>query len=204
MRQIRSKWMSARQINREAYPTRMLKSNFAYHCRQKNLLLNRFLQQLPEPTFWKSQLPYQKLIETLERIAPIPADILAELQRQKVKFEAPAPLRMEKEEKLAIIVREMERFDKNPTTFEDERYDLEINGYKGYIRRTYVSKPQEETTKMDVEYHIHLNNYDECSTKRQQRGWGAFIYINEPDYWNNGRYKSIKGTNYGVQMSIYF
>jgi hypothetical protein len=183
----------------------MLKSNFAYHCRQKNPSLYQFIEhQLPQPFIWKSILPYQKLIQTLEAIAPIPEDILAELQKQKVKFDAPAPKRMEMKQIKEIIVREMERFDKNPTTFEDESYDLEIDGYKGHIRRTFVNKPQEETTKMDVEYHIHLNNFEECRTKREMKRWGAFIYINEPDYWNNGRYKSIEGTNYGLQYSIHF
>jgi hypothetical protein len=182
-----------------------MKTNFAYYCGQRNEELKEYIDSIPHHRWWRKTMSYDDLLFIMEKYAPPPSPhILSLLKEQREGFERPAPRPMDKERKEAIILKEIERFNKNPTTFDYEEFKLEIDGYTGYIRRDFVAKPGEEISEKDVEYHIHLNNYKECRLKREQKSWGAFIYINEPDYWCNGKYKSIPGTHYGVQHSKHF
>jgi hypothetical protein len=113
-------------------------------------------------------------------------------------MQATPPMKPSKADKEAIIREEMRRFDMNPTTFESEKYEIERDGYKGYIRRIYLRDLHgNPISKVDVEYRISLSN--DFPTKKHRHSWGAYIYINEPDYLCNGTYKSISGTDYGVQ-----
>ena len=177
----------------------MMKSNFAYHCDKRNPELSAYLHQhLAEPTFWKSTLSFGKVLYDLNEKAPIPEDILTLLMEQKVKFEAPPPPKMTKEQKEQIIKEEMTRFD--DSVIEDIRIPLERDGYKGYIRKIYLSSTRPYTER-DVEYYITLDNHEECRTLAGQKSWGAFIYINREGYLSNGTYKSLAGTDYGVQWT---
>jgi len=181
-----------------------MKTNFAYYCRDNNAELREYIESIPHHRWWRTRMSYYQFLEMIERHAPPSSTIRKLIEEQREGFERPAPPKMTHEQKEAIILREIERFDKNPTKFEWELYNLSVDGYTGYIRRDFVAKPGEEISEKDVEYHIHLNNYKECRRGTEQKSWGAFIYINEPDYWCNGKYKSIPGTHYGVQHSIHF
>jgi hypothetical protein len=155
----------------------------------------------------QSRVSFNQFMNEVDKTYPagqLPIRVYEPLMEQKALFEAPPPEKMTMERKHEIIIQEMQRFNQEPTTFEDEHYDLEIDGYTGYIRRTFVPKAGRPVSKIDVEYHIHLNNFRECKVKKEFKRWGAFIYINEPEYWNTGRYKSLPGTTYGVQHSIHF
>ena len=107
-------------------------------------------------------------------------------------------MRMSKAQMEHTIVQQMRLFDQDPTTFESERFPINVGGYDGYIRRIYLNRGSAPTTKYDVEYRISMDHYDAYS-KKNRHTWGAFIYINRPDYLNYKTFKSIKDTDYGVE-----
>lgn len=110
------------------------------------------------------------------------------------------PMKPSKADKEQIIREEMRRFDMNPTTFESEKYEIERDGYKGYIRRIYLRDLHgNPITKADVEYRISLSNG--FTTRKDRHSWNAYIYINREGYLENGVHKSISGTDYGVQWA---
>lgn len=137
------------------------------------------------------------------RIPPTPR-ILELMEAQREGFERPPPKSPTHAQKNAIILRELQRFDPNPTIFEDKTFNLKFDGWEGHIRQIYLTKSQVPVSQRDVEYYIHLDNYKECKLKSQGRKWGAFIYINKPDHLCNGQYPSIEGTHFGVQHSKHF
>lgn len=109
-------------------------------------------------------------------------------------------VKMDKNDMKDTIVEQMKLFNQDPTTFEDEKYQIQVGEYKGYIRRTYLYDIGSDTlSKYDVEYRISLHYESPCGTKKNSHSWSAFIYINRPDYLNYKTFKSIKGTDYGVQ-----
>jgi hypothetical protein len=95
------------------------------------------------------------------------------------------------------VIEQMERFNQDPTTFEDEKYQIQVGEYKGYIRRTYLYKIGSDTlSKYDVEYRIELSR--DGPNRRERHTWGGWIYIQRPGYLNYGNFKPIKDTEYGV------
>ena len=104
-------------------------------------------------------------------------------------------MKMSKAQMEHTIVESMKLFDQDPTTFERENHQIHAGGYSGYIRRIYL--PRGEPTKYDVEYRISMEYYG--YSKKDRHSWGAFIYINRPNYLNYQTYKSIKDTDYGVE-----
>lgn len=106
-------------------------------------------------------------------------------------------MKMSKAQMEHTIVQNMRLFDQDPTTFESERFPVNVGGYSGHIRRIYLNRGAEPTTKYDVEYRISMEYYG--MSKKERHTWGAFIYINRPNYLNYNTYKSIKDTDYGVE-----
>lgn len=182
-----------------------MKTNFAYYCSQSNdETLRAYLNTLPLHRIHRRRLSYDQFIWfAMEHNNPN-EEVSRILQSLREGFERPPPTAPSTAQKNAIIVRELQRFDPNPTTFEDQSFKLKFDGWDGHIRKIYLTKPQIPVSQRDVEYHIHLDNFDECKLKTQCKSWGAFIYINEPDHLCNGQYKSIEGTHFGVQHSKYF
>jgi hypothetical protein len=108
-------------------------------------------------------------------------------------------VKMTKDDKEQTIIEQMKLFNQDPTTFEDEKYQIQVGEYKGYIRKIYLARGSEPITKYDVEYRISLHYESPCGTKKNSHSWSAFIYINRPGYLDYKTFKSIKGTEYGVQ-----
>jgi hypothetical protein len=192
--------------NQERHKPDKMKTNFAYYCSQStNETLRAYLNTLPLHLLHRRRVTYDQFIWfTMEHHRTPNEEITRLLDALREEFEKPPPTQLTIAERNVIILRELQRFDENPTTFEDQRIDLNFDGWKGYIRKIYLPKPQVPVSQKDVEYHIHLDNYDECKLKTQYRSWGAFIYINERDHLCNGQYKSIQGTHFGVQHSKFF
>jgi len=108
-------------------------------------------------------------------------------------------VKMDKNDMKETIIEQMKLFNQDPTTFDSERYDIQVGEYKGHIRRIYLPKGSAPASKYDVEYKISLSYESPCRTKKNSHSWGAFIYINRPDYLNYKTFKSINGTDYGVE-----
>lgn len=112
-------------------------------------------------------------------------------------------IKMTKAQMEQTIIEQMKLFNQDPTTFDSERYEIQVGEYKGYIRRIYLQRGSTPITKHDVEYRISMSHDDKKSKNRHT--WGAFIYINRPDYLNYNFFKSIddkfKTTDYGVQWT---
>lgn len=186
-----------------------MKTNFAYFCEDKNEPLRMWFTTIPSYLTHRRRLTYDQFMKIAEKHSPPDSHLRELLAEQRRLFEQPPPPAMTKDEKEAIIRREIERYESEPDLeLKDTRRDIEVNGYKGYIRRGYLGKHRNDGGPFirpdDVEYHIHLDNYDECKLKTQCKKWGAFIYMNRKGYLCNGTYPSIQGTDYGVQYSKWF
>ena len=107
-------------------------------------------------------------------------------------------VKMNKAQMEQTIIEQMKLFNQDPEVFESEVHQITVGGYKGYIRKIYLSRGP-ELTKYDVEYRISLSH--DAPFKKNCHSWGAFIYINRPNYLNDNFFKSMKGTDYGVQWS---
>jgi hypothetical protein len=109
-------------------------------------------------------------------------------------------VKMTKAQMEQTIIEQMKLFNQDPEVFESELHQITVGEYKGYIRRIYLSRGA-EPTKYDVEYRISLSH--DAPLKKDRHSWGAFIYINRPDYLNYKTFKSIndtfKTTDYGVE-----
>lgn len=108
-------------------------------------------------------------------------------------------IKMDKNDMKDTIVEQMKLFNQDPIVFEDELHQITVGEYKGYIRKIYLANGSAPITKYDVEYRISLHYESPCRTKKNSHSWGAFIYINRPFYLNYNTFKSIKGTDYGVE-----
>ena len=116
---------------------------------------------------------------------------------EAIVLERPHPIViMTKEDKEQTVIEQMKLFNQDPTTFEDEKYQIQVGEYKGYIRRTYLQKNSRPISKYEVEYRMELSR--DGRTVRARDSWGAWIYIQRPDYLNYGNFKPIKDTEYGV------
>jgi hypothetical protein len=107
-------------------------------------------------------------------------------------------VKMDKNDMKNTIVEQMKLFDQDPVVFESERHEITVGEYIGHIRKIYL-KRGEEPTKYDVEYKISLSYKNPSGLKKNSHSWGAYIYINRPDYLNYKTFKSIKDTDYGVE-----
>jgi len=107
-------------------------------------------------------------------------------------------IKMDKNDMKDTIVEQMKLFNQDPEVFESELHQITVGEYKGYIRRIYLQRGP-EPTKYDVEYRISLSYQSPCGLKKNSHSWGAFIYINRPNYLNYQTFKSIKDTDYGVE-----
>lgn len=109
-------------------------------------------------------------------------------------------VKMTKEDKEQTVIEQMKLFNQDPTTFEDEKYQIQVGEYKGYIRRSYLQKGSQPITKYDVEYRMELSR--DGPNRKERHTWGAWIYINLPGYLNYKTFKSIddkfRTTEYGV------
>jgi hypothetical protein len=185
---------------KEAYPDKM-KTNFALYCSHNdNVLRNYIIQSISPPKLHRKRMDYDEFMGLANSSRNPPDEHIRRLIfAQREGFERPPPTAMSIPQKNAIILRELQRFDPNPTTFEDKSFNLNFDGWDGHIRQIYLPKPRIPVSQRDIEYYIHLDNYKECKYKSEEKCWGAFIYINEPDHLCNGTYKSIEGTHFGVQ-----
>jgi hypothetical protein len=107
-------------------------------------------------------------------------------------------IKMDKNDMKDTIVEQMKLFNQDPEVFESERHNIIVGEYVGFIRRIYLPRGP-EPTKYDVEYRISLSYHSPCGLKKNSHSWGAYIYINRPNYLNYRTFKSIKDTDYGVE-----
>ena len=109
---------------------------------------------------------------------------------------------MTKPQKEAAVLAVLAQLDALPNTPDYDRVSIEVvmDGYKYHASRMFMPDNPRPVCDLDVEYLIQVNNQPFVKTKRDYRAWSCFVYINRPGYWNCDRFKSIGGTDYGVQF----
>ena len=132
-----------------------------------------------------------------------PQEILNRLDALYDEWKKPAPPLPSVEERERLCIELIGLLAPN-TTFKDESINWGKDGFRGHITRVYLPDPHRKEgdplyTERDVEYHIQGHNLDLAHNNKEAKSWTAWVYVNRPGYLNAGRFKSVQGTDYGIQ-----
>ena len=127
-----------------------------------------------------------------------PKRIIERLDALYEEWRKPAPPMPSVAEKEQMICEFIAMFQPS-TDFKNETFQIERGGFKYHIGRAFLPDRIHPVNERDVEYHISGYNYDEAHTKKEYKRWSCWVYINREGYLDAFNYKSIPGTDYGVQ-----
>ena len=147
---------------------------------------------------------YETLVKRLF-LLEAPPRIFDLLNEKYEEWKTPAPTLPSQYEREQLILAFLAMFPNTPPSLNDDRREFTLNGFKYYIRRSYLPDPQRNrdtdpnVTERDVEYWIQGDNHDLCRIRKECHSWSCWVYMNRPGYMNSGRFPSIAGTDVGVQ-----
>ena len=137
-----------------------------------------------------------------------PIRILERLDAVYKDWCKPAPPLPSLEERERTIIELIGLLPEKPPSLDDDRINWEKCGFKGHITRIYLpdhhrDKGSPIVTERDVEYHIQASNIHLAHKNREIKSWTAWVYVNRDGYLNNGRFKSVQGTDFGIQWYMH-
>lgn len=173
--------------------TTYMKGKFVpWMMRERNELTDYLNDKLPPAYSWK----YETLVKKTLELNP-PKHIMELLAQRHAEYMRPPATLPNQLEKEAIVRLCMDMF---PEALEHYEHEFIENGFRIRIRKTYLPDRQgNPISERDVEYRIQASNLQFCRLNKEVKSWGCWVYINRPGHLDAFRYKSLEGTDYGVQ-----